>query len=199
MKGVKLMSRDKYDHYVNDEGIEIKASTSSSGKSKIDIYDSCPAENKDHGSIHINYDDNTGQGTITDTTKGDKETTDVSCYLTTACMKYMKECFDDNCKELTVLRWFRDHFVKEEDIKHYYQTAPMIIDSIEKCQNKDKIYHYIYNDIVLFCVGMIENGNYDKAYQRYKSGVSSFEETFLRPELQKRFVYALKYKIKTSK
>ena len=31
------MSRDEYGHYVNDKGVEIKASTSSSCKTKIDI------------------------------------------------------------------------------------------------------------------------------------------------------------------
>ena len=89
------MSRDKYGHYVNDKGVEIKASTSSSGKDKIDIYDSCPAENKDHGSIHINFNSNSGTGTITDTTSGSTETTSIGCYLTTACMRHMQNKFDD--------------------------------------------------------------------------------------------------------
>ena len=44
------------------------------------------------------------------------------CYLTTACMKYFQENFDDNCYELTVLRWFRDNFVSKEDIEHYYEV-----------------------------------------------------------------------------
>ena len=80
-------------------------------KNKIDIYDSCPAENEDHGSIHINFDSNSGTGTITDTTSGSTETTSIGCYLTTACMRHMQNKFDDNCYELTTLRWFRDNFV----------------------------------------------------------------------------------------
>ena len=82
------MSRDNYGHYVNNEGVEIKASTSSSGNAKIDIYDSWPADNPNHGSIHINFNEETGRGTITDTTGGSTETTNVGCYLTTACMKH---------------------------------------------------------------------------------------------------------------
>ena len=34
-------------------------------------------------------------------------------------MKYFQENFDDNCYELTVLRWFRDNFVSKEDDKVY--------------------------------------------------------------------------------
>ena len=44
-------------------------------------------------------------------------------------MKYFKENFDDNCYELTVLRWFRDNFVSKEDIKHYYEVAPIIVEN----------------------------------------------------------------------
>ena len=51
------------------------------------------------------------------------------CYLTTACMKHFKEKFDDNCYELTILRWFRDNFVTEEDVKHYYEVALSVVDN----------------------------------------------------------------------
>ncbi len=36
------MSRDKYGHYINDEGVEIRANTDKYGKDNIDIYDKCP-------------------------------------------------------------------------------------------------------------------------------------------------------------
>lgn len=134
------MEKDKYGHNVNSEGVEIKASTSSSGKTKIDFYDSCPAENENHKSIHINYDENTGSGTITDTTSGKTETTDIKCFLTTACMKRMKDHFDDRCYELLILRWFRDNFVLPEDIKHYYEIAPQIVRAINESPNCNEIY-----------------------------------------------------------
>lgn len=66
MKEVKKIGKDEYGHYVNDEGVEIRTSTDKYGRNHIDIYDSCPAENPDHGSIHINYDSDTGKGTIVD-------------------------------------------------------------------------------------------------------------------------------------
>lgn len=175
------MGRDQYGHYVNDKGVEIKASTSSAGNAKIDVYGSCPAEDKDHVSIHINLDTDTGKGTITDTTNGEKETTDVSCYLTTACMKHMKDNFDDNCYELNLLRWFRDKYVSKEDIKHYYEIAPHIVDAIEKYPDKDKIYSDLFIEVILSCVSAIENKNYEFAYKRYKSSVLELEERFLKP------------------
>ena len=48
-------------------------------------------------------------------------------------MKHFQETFDDDCYELTVLRWFRDNFVSQEDIAHYYQTAPVIVAGIDNC------------------------------------------------------------------
>ena len=45
-------------------------------------------------------------------------------------MKYFQENFDDNCYELTVLRWFRDNFVSKEDKEHYYEIAPIIVETI---------------------------------------------------------------------
>lgn len=185
------MARDKYGHYVNEKGVEIKASTSSSGKDKIDFYDKCAADST-HTSIHINYDSNTGKGTITDTTSGKTETTDVSCFLTTACMKYMQENFDDNCYILDILRWFRDKFVSVEDKNHYYEVAPIIVSAINSIPEKDTIYQYIYDNIITYCVRAIENEEFDKAYTRYKNSVLTLEQQFAKPVLNNRLVKTLK-------
>lgn len=173
------MKKDKYGHNVNEKGVEIKATTSSSGKAKIDIYDSCPAENKEHKSIHINLDTDTGKGTITDTSSGKTETTNVGCYLTTACIKHMQDKFDDNCHELTILRWFRDNFVSKDDIEHYYKIAPNIVKNIEKSSERDKIYNDIYNNVILTCLAAIEKKNYDFAYKRYKDNILELENKFI--------------------
>lgn len=96
------------DKYRNDKGVYFDAHTDNRGRDHIDIYDNNPRE--EHTSIHINWDSDAGKGNIRDTTDGD-ERTDVSCYLTTACMKHFNKSFNDDCYELTVLRWFRDNFV----------------------------------------------------------------------------------------
>ncbi len=170
----------------------IKATTPNSNKydTKIDVYTSDPKG--PHESIHIAVDSDSKSAHIIDTTNGSTEHTDVKCYLTSACMKYFQENFDDNCYELTVLRWFRDNFVSKEDIEHYYEVAPIIVETINKEEKSDVIYNYIYDNIVDYCVEQIKQGNYDKAYNRYKNSVLTLEEQFAKPYLQQKFIKVLK-------
>lgn len=101
------------------------------------------------------------------------------CYLTTACMQHFGDNFDDNCHELTVLRAFRDKYVSPEDIKHYYRVAPAIVKGLNNMPYSDFIYHYIYKNLVDKCVKLIESGNYEMAYYRYKRSVLNFEKKFV--------------------
>ena len=177
---------------MSDDKPIIKATTPNSRKydTKIDVYTSDPRG--PHESIHIVVDSDSKSAHIIDTTNGSTEHTDVKCYLTTACMKYMQDKFDDNCYELTLLRWFRDNFVSKEDIEHYYKTAPIIVKAIGQDEKSDIIYDYIYDNVVDYCVTQIENGNYEEAYNRYKSSILCFEEQFARPLLEQKFVKTLK-------
>lgn len=169
---------------------EIRVHTDKRGKDHIDVYTNDPKG--EHGSIHINLDSNTGKGNIVDTTNGDKETTDVSCFLTTACIRYMRKTFDDSCEELTILRWFRDKFVSKEDIEHYYKIAPIIVDAINNMENNNVVYDHIYKNIVSACVEAIKNGNYQLACDRYKNSILTLEEQFARSVLEQRFIKVLK-------
>ena len=72
-----------------DDDKYIKVHTDKRGKDHIDIYDNDPRDS--HSSIHINWDSDTGKGNIVDTTDGDKETTDITCFLTTACIQLVVE------------------------------------------------------------------------------------------------------------
>lgn len=110
------------------------------------------------------------------------------CYLTTACMKRYLNNFNDNCYELTLLRWFRDNFVSKEDIKHYYKIAPIIVGEIDKDNNNDIVYDYIYDNIVDYCVGQIENGNYTDTYRRYKDSILMLERTYVNNKSKKRIL-----------
>ena len=102
------------------------------------------------------------------------------CYLTSACMQHFKSEFDDNCYELTVLRWFRDNYVSKEDIKLYYKLAPKIVEGINKDKRKEEIYDYIYDTIVDECVTAIENGDFEYAYNRYKESILSLKRNFIK-------------------
>ena len=80
----------------------------------------------------------------------------------------------------------------KEDIEHYYEVAPIIVETINKEEKSDVIYNYIYDNIVDYCVEQIEQGNYDKAYNRYKNSVLTLEEQFAKPYLQQKFIKVLK-------
>lgn len=178
--------------YKNEKGIYIKVATDKRGTDHIDIYDRDPSK-KIKETIHIKNDSKTGKGTIVEKdVNGTKTTTNTSCYLTSACMSHYLINFDDNCYELTALRWFRDNFVSEEDIKHYYKTAPMIVEAIEKEEYKDIIYNYIYDNVVDACVEAIEDGDYDFAYNRYRESILSLEQTYLKSNLERKLERTLK-------
>ncbi len=189
-----MADRDKYGNYVNDKGVTIKINTDKSGNEHISFYGGEVDKPHDAAHVNINYDKESWSSTTHGPDKNDTNSGSGGCYLTSACMKYFQENFDDNCYELTVLRWFRDNFVSKEDIEHYYEVAPIIVESINNEEKSDIIYNYIYDNIVDYCVGQIEQGNYDKAYSRYKSSVLTLEEQFVRPKLEKRLVQVLKLK-----
>ena len=108
--------------------------------------------------------------------KGSNEKSSGNCYLTSACMCYFQEQFDNQCYELQVLRWFRDTFVSKDEIEHYYNVAPIIVQNINKDSNSDNYYNYIYDNVIDYCVREIENGNYSKAYDRYKDTILILEQ-----------------------
>lgn len=162
-------------------------------KGHVNIYWSNPSEPHDE-SIHINIDYDTGKFTINEKSNGEKTSTDCSCYLTTACMRHKMEKFDDNCEELTILRWFKDNFVSNEDIEHYYKTAPIIVDAINELENNNEIFNYIYKNVVGVCVNAIKKGDYNFAYNRYKNSILALEEEFARPKIEEKFIKILKLK-----
>ena len=117
---------------------------------------------------------------------------DSNCFLSSACLKYKRNDFRDDCYELRVLRWFRDIFVSEEDIIYYEKIAPIIVRAIEENPECDKIYDYIYIRIVGEAIEAIEQGNYDLAYHKYKSGVLMLEEVIARPYLEREAIKLIK-------
>ncbi len=107
-------------------------------------------------------------------------------------MKHRLEQFDDDCEELTILRWFRDNFVSKEDVEHYYKSAPIVVEAINEQEDSDKLYNHIYNCVVRPCVEAIKKGDYEFAYNRYRSSILMLEEQFAKPKLEKRLVKVLK-------
>lgn len=189
-----MADRDKYGNYVNDKGVTIKINTDKNGNDHIGFYGGEVDKPHDAAHVNVNYDKESWSSTTHGPDKSDTNSGSRGCYLTSACMKYFQEKFDDNCYELTVLRWFRDNFVSKEDIEHYYEVAPIIVETINKEEKSGIIYDYIYDNIVGYCVEQIEQGNYEAAYNRYKNSVLVLEEQFTKPALTDRFVKTLKLK-----
>lgn len=98
-------------------------------------------------------------------------------------MRHFQDEFDDNCYELTILRWFRDNFVSKEDKKVYYDVAPTIVKNIDALDDNGQIYDYIYEKVVDACVKAIEKDDYEFAYKRYKSSVLALNEQFGEKEI----------------
>ena len=161
---------------MSDNDKEIKVTPYSNGKgAKIDIY-SPSSRTVPHDTAHIKVSEGKKVEIVTKV-DGKKESTSGQCYLTSACMKHFQDESDDNCYELTVLRWFRDNFVSDEDVELYYSLAPTIVENINSLEDNEEIYNYIYENVEA-CVKAIENGDYDFAYNRYKSSVLALNEQF---------------------
>lgn len=158
-------------------GTWVNINENKKGTTTINVYDKDPKE-KHNESIHISINED-GKGRIS-TKSGDekRKETDISCFLTTACMRFYHADFKDDCYELTMLRWLRDNCVMDEDVTHYYEVAPLIVECIESGDPKS-VYPYIYQNLVSYCVSEIEVGNYENAVARYKQVVADLENFYL--------------------
>lgn len=179
-----MSSRDKYGNYVNDAGVTIKVSTDKNGNDHIGFYDGPVYEEDNHKGQHININYEKKEWDASYHEENHEKPEDGSgtgsggCFLTSACMKHMKQNFDDNCYELRTLRWFRDNYVSKDDIKHYYEVAPKIVKSIDLRCDSNMIYKQIYNNVVSVCVNLIEDKKYDDAYRTYRDAVLKLESNY---------------------
>lgn len=103
------------------------------------------------------------------------------CYLTSACVQTKN--LPDDCYELTTLRNFRDTYLSarehgSEEIKHYYNTAPTIVEKINKRSDADEIWEDLYENLVKKCVLLIEKEKLDEAYTAYKTKCLDLENKY---------------------
>ncbi|WP_373761134.1 CFI-box-CTERM domain-containing protein [Streptococcus ferus] len=107
---------------------------------------------------------------------------DGGCYLTTATVDFMG--LQDNCEELTVLRAFRDGYMKslpkgEDEIRNYYKMAPKIVDAINSRIDRSEILSNLYYELIVPCVSMIKSNKLEEAYQKYKNYTLELESDLL--------------------
>ncbi len=104
-----------------------------------------------------------------------------NCFLTSACVEYQGKA--DDCEELTVLRAFRDGYMRktedgEQLVKKYYEVAPKIVEHINSSDNKNKYYQYI-SEVVDKCVKFIAMQENERALTEYKFMVENLSKEFM--------------------
>lgn len=104
------------------------------------------------------------------------------CYLTTACVE--AKGLPDDCEELTVLRNFRDNWLKQqpggkEEIAEYYATAPRIVAEINKRADAREIWNALYDALVVPCVKLIQAGAMEQARERYRGVALELKEKYI--------------------
>lgn len=100
------------------------------------------------------------------------EPEDDPCFLTSACVR--ARGLPDDCEELTVLRRYRDDYLRtraggEEAIREYYEIAPGIVNRINQREDADTIWNSVYEETILPCVAMIREGRMEDAFELYKA------------------------------
>lgn len=103
------------------------------------------------------------------------------CFLTSACVSFMGK--PDNCEELTVLRAFRDTYMKQlkngqNYIDEYYEIAPQIVEKINSSNTKNEWYEYIYT-VVVNCVNLIRQNKNNEALNKYREMVLKLKKELL--------------------
>jgi len=137
------------------------------------LYPSCISCNIEKGTLH--------KTTIRKRKGYESESGGGGCYITTACVK--SKGLPDDCHELEILRNFRDTYVSTrksgpELIEEYYQTAPLIIEEINKRGNSAEIYSVIYADVKK-AVSLIQGKMYSTAFELYCTIVRNLKKEYL--------------------
>jgi hypothetical protein len=79
----------------------------------------------------------------------------------------------DDCRELTVLREFRDGWLKNQpgglaEVAEYYATAPEIVKKINGKVNAEQVWLRLYETLVCPCVALIQQGKMEEAHEIYR-------------------------------
>ena len=104
------------------------------------------------------------------------------CYITTAVCESLGR--DDDCRELTLLRNYRDEYLVnttggKELVEEYYNVAPTIVKRINRMENAGEIYRDIWETYLSTCVSLAEEKKLEECRRVYTDMVNSLRETWL--------------------
>lgn len=100
------------------------------------------------------------------------------CYITTStCESFGKP---DDCYELAMFRNFRDRWLLNQPdgkalISEYYDTAPKIVENIDRHPNQQQIYEKIWCRYLNPCLALLEHHNYQACKDKYIEMVKTLQ------------------------
>lgn len=104
------------------------------------------------------------------------------CYITTAVCEALGK--DDQCEELLCLRDYRDHWLLltengQDLVDQYYESAPAILEAIQKRPDYKAICEEIYQSYIRPCVKMIGEGRYEDCKSHYMAMVAGLKAAYM--------------------
>ena len=133
-----------------------------------------PSDTKEHAKENRSYDKGWNH------TNDQRESSSSGCFLTTACVDHAG--LADDCRELQVLRRFRDDYVAalpdgQNILDEYYQIAPSIVRRIQLSQQRENILAALFGTVTEAVI-LIENGHYKQALDTYAAAFRSLKAQF---------------------
>ena len=115
------------------------------------------------------YGSDSSRGEDIQTAKTDNST-EPSCYITTAVCEYYGK--DDNCEELTVLRQYRDSWLRKQAdgealIAEYYCSAPFMVNIMKQSTFYADYCEYLMQNYINPCIRLIQEGCYMECKNLY--------------------------------
>ena len=89
-----------------------------------------------------------------------------------------------NCRELEILRSFRDTFMQQtpqrrNEVKEYYEIAPAIVAAINHQPNAETLWRELARRFILPCVKLADGRQFAKAHRLYKIMVNELRMKYL--------------------
>lgn len=104
------------------------------------------------------------------------------CYITTAVCESLGK--NEDCRELNMLREYRDHYLEPTEEGHalveaYYDIAPTIVKRIDRQDSRKEIYRKLYEDYLLPCIRRIEEQDYEACREQYQKMVLELKAEYI--------------------
>ena len=104
------------------------------------------------------------------------------CYITTAVCESMHK--PEDCYELTLLKDYRDNYLVNKNggselIHEYYDIAPTIVKRINKEQDAEVKYQWIYETYLKKCIQFIEEDHKEECEKIYTDMVNELRKEYM--------------------